>query len=233
MISDTLSFPAAFFTGLLSFFSPCILPLLPAYFTFITGLSLDALTHEKSAGTRLRIVLATLSYVLGFSAVFVVMGASASYMGNLVFNFRDELRIIGGLVVIVMGLHMMGMLRIGLMEGDFRVQVRKTPLHLAGVFVVGMAFGAGWTPCVGPLLGSMLILAGTQDSVYTGMALLSVYASGLAIPFLVFSVFADSLLRLMKKIALPIKYTSRIAGGLLVGVGLILIIPGLHFFKNL
>ncbi|MDL2275871.1 cytochrome c biogenesis protein CcdA [Desulfosarcina sp. OttesenSCG-928-G10] len=221
--AQTVSWSAALLAGLLSFFSPCILPLIPAYFTFITGFSLNELTHENSAGMRIRIVVSTLIYVLGFSTVFVLMGASASYIGGLVYDFRDWIRIIGGILMVVMGLYMMGLFRFHLMDRDYRVHVRKQPLRFFGIFLVGMAFGAGWSPCVGPLLGSILVIAGTQSSVYSGMGLLAIYSAGLAIPFLTLAVFADSLLRLIKKASWSIKYTSRIGGGLLVAIGLLLV----------
>lgn len=228
MFADTVSYSAAFFAGLLSFFSPCILPLIPAYFTFITGLSLNALTHEKSKAMRVRIILFTLIYVLGFSSVFVFMGASASYIGGLIAQYRDGIRMVGGLLIMMMGLHMVELFRIRLLDTDYRFHVRKKPFHILGVFLVGMAFGAGWSPCIGPLLGTILVIAGTQDSVYTGMGLLAVYSCGLAIPFLVLSVVAESLLIFIKKTSWSMKYVNRIIGVLLLGLGLLLITNTLY-----
>lgn len=231
MFTESISYPAALFAGLLSFFSPCILPLIPAYFTFITGLSLDELTQARSAGTRLRVVLATLSYVLGFSLVFILMGASASFIGSAVFEYRDWIRIIGGVAIILLGIHMTGLFRFSALEFEHRFQVRKKPLHFLGTFLVGMAFGAGWSPCIGPLLGSILIVAGNQETVASGIGLLAVYAAGLAIPFLVLSVFVNSLLSFMKKASWSIRYINVTAGVLLLIMGLLLVTNRLNLIS--
>ncbi|BBO75027.1 cytochrome C biogenesis protein CcdA [Desulfosarcina widdelii] len=223
MFTESISYPAALVAGLLSFFSPCILPLIPAYFTFITGLSLDELTGAQSRRIRLRVIGATLSYVLGFSLVFVLMGASASFIGKAIFNYRDTIRIVGGILIILLGVHMTGLIRFRPLEFERRLEIRKKPLHFLGTFFVGMAFGAGWSPCIGPLLGSILIVAGNQDTVADGIGLLSVYAAGLAIPFLLLSVFVNSLLSFIKKASWSIKYINITAGALLLILGLLLV----------
>jgi cytochrome c-type biogenesis protein len=223
MFTESISYSAALIAGLLSFFSPCVLPLIPAYFTFITGFSLDELTSARTARVRLRVILATLSYVLGFSVVFILMGASASFIGGAIFRYRDWIRIIGGILIILLGIHMTGLIRFRFLEFEQRLDVRKKPLHFFGTFLVGMAFGAGWSPCIGPLLGSILIVAGNQETVANGIGLLSVYAAGLAIPFLVLAIFVDSLLIFMKKAAWSIRYINMTAGGLLVLLGLLLV----------
>jgi cytochrome c-type biogenesis protein len=223
MFTESISYPAALVAGLLSFFSPCILPLIPAYFTFITGLSLDELTGAQSRRIRLRVIGATLSYVLGFSLVFVLMGASASFIGKAIFAYRDTIRIVGGILIILLGVHMTGLIRFRPLEFERRLEIRKKPLHFLGTFFVGMAFGAGWSPCIGPLLGSILIVAGNQDTVAEGVGLLSVYAAGLAIPFLLLSVFVNSLLSFIKKASWSIKYINITAGALLLILGLLLV----------
>jgi len=223
MFTETISYPAALAAGLLSFFSPCILPLIPAYFTFITGLSLDELTGAQSRRIRLRVIGATLSYVLGFSLVFVLMGASASFIGKAVFSYRDTIRIVGGILIILLGVHMTGLIRFRPLEFERRLEIRKKPLHFLGTFFVGMAFGAGWSPCIGPLLGSILIVAGNQDTVAEGVGLLSVYAAGLAIPFLLLSVFVNSILTFIKKASWSIRYINITAGTLLLILGLLLV----------
>ncbi|MBR9985970.1 MAG: cytochrome c biogenesis protein CcdA [Desulfosarcina sp.] len=231
MFTESISYPAALFAGLLSFFSPCILPLIPAYFTFITGLSLDELTGAQTVGVRARVIRATLSYVLGFSLVFVLMGASASFIGGAIFKYRDWIRIIGGLMIILLGIHMTGVLRFGFLQFDRRLQMQKKPLHFMGTFFVGMAFGAGWSPCIGPLLGSILIVAGNQETVADGIGLLSVYAAGLAIPFLILAVFVDSLLSLIKKASWSIRYVNLTAGLLLLILGLLLVTDQLNLIS--
>jgi cytochrome c-type biogenesis protein len=223
MFTESISYSAALIAGLLSFFSPCILPLIPAYFTFITGFSLDELTEAHGTGTRVRIIVSTLSYVLGFSAVFILMGASASFLGGAIFKYRDWIRIIGGVAIILFGIHMTGLFRFRALEFERRLQFQKKPLHFLGTFIVGMAFGAGWSPCIGPLLGSILLVAGNQETVGQGIGLLSVYAAGLAIPFLVLSVFINSLIALIKKISWSIKYINVTAGVLLLILGLLLV----------
>jgi len=223
MFTESISYSAALAAGLISFFSPCILPLIPAYFTFITGMSLDELTGVQSRRIRLRVIGATLSYVLGFSLVFVLMGASASFIGKAVFTYRDTIRIVGGILIILLGIHMTGLIRFRPLEFERRLEVRSKPLHFLGTFFVGMAFGAGWSPCIGPLLGSILIVAGNQETVAEGIGLLSVYAAGLAIPFLLLSIFVNSILSFIKKASWSIKYINIIAGGLLLILGLLLV----------
>lgn len=231
MFTESISYSAALFAGLLSFFSPCILPLIPAYFTFITGLSLDELTDVRTGRVRARVILATLSYVLGFSLVFILMGASASFIGGAIFKYRDWIRIIGGTLIILFGIHMTGWIRFRALEFERRLQVQKKPLHFLGTFFVGMAFGAGWSPCIGPLLGSILIVAGNQETVASGIGLLSIYAAGLAIPFLVLAIFVDSLLIFIKKAAWSIRYINMTAGVLLLILGLLLVTDKLNLIS--
>jgi len=223
MFTESISYPAALFAGLLSFFSPCILPLIPAYFTFITGLSLDELTNDTSLQMRARVIRATLSYVLGFSVVFILMGATASYLGQAIFHYLDWIRIVGGTLIIIFGIHMLGFFRIRALEFEKRLEMRKKPLHFFGTFFVGMAFAAGWSPCIGPILGSILIMAGNHETVSSGIGLLSVYSIGLAVPFLILSVCINSMLSLIKKASWSIKYINMTAGVLLLVLGVLLV----------
>ena len=222
MFAETISYPAALLAGLLSFFSPCILPLIPAYFTFITGFTLDELTGSDSS-IRKKVVLSTIAYVSGFSVVFILMGASASFLGSFIQIYSEAIRIMGGILIILLGLHLTGWLRFNALEFEKRVQVHKKPVHFMGTFLVGMAFGAGWSPCIGPLLGSILIIAGSKETVYEGISLLSVYSLGLAIPFVIMSFFINVMLSFLKKATRALKYFNRIAGILLILVGLSLV----------
>lgn len=222
MFTESISYSAALFAGLLSFFSPCILPLIPAYFTFITGFSLDELTGDKSRRIRKKIVFSTLAYVSGFSTVFILMGASASFVGGVALQYQNWIRIIGGILIVILGIHMTGFIRIKGLEFEKRLHVQKKPLHFMGTFFVGMAFGAGWSPCIGPLLGSILIVAGNQETVTQGIILLAIYSTGLAIPFLVLSLFVDAMLKLVKKASWMIRYVNVTAGVLLVIMGVLL-----------
>ena len=231
MFTESISYSAALIAGLLSFFSPCILPLIPAYFTFITGFSLDELTGVQRTSIRIRVILSTLSYILGFSTIFILMGASASFLGGAIFKYRDWIRIIGGVAIILFGIHMTGLFRFKALEFEKRLHPQKKPLPFIGTFLVGMAFGAGWSPCIGPLLGSILIIASNQDTVGQGIGLLSVYAAGLAIPFLVLSIFIDSLIVLIKKVSWSIKYINVTAGVLLLILGLLLVTNQLNLIS--
>ncbi|MBW2574029.1 MAG: sulfite exporter TauE/SafE family protein, partial [Deltaproteobacteria bacterium] len=199
MFTEAISYPAAFTAGLLSFLSPCVLPLIPAYFTFITGFSLEELTESRDSEIRKKVFLSTILFVSGFSLVFILMGASASYLGGLIYNYRELIRIIGGIFIIILGVHLTGIIRIRGLDFEKRINMEKKPLHFFGTFVVGMAFGAGWSPCIGPLLGSIIIIAGSQETVWQGIILLAIYSAGLAIPFIIMSVFINFLLIFIKK----------------------------------
>ncbi|MCK4768565.1 MAG: cytochrome c biogenesis protein CcdA, partial [Desulfobacula sp.] len=178
MFAETITYPAALFAGLLSFFSPCILPLIPAYFSFITGLSLDELTEDKKE-TRRKVILSTLFYVAGFSFIFILFGASASFLGGFASKYSWVIRYMGGGIILVFGLHLLGVINIKGFNFEKRIHVKEKPFHLMGTFVIGMAFGAGWSPCIGPMLGSILIVAGNQDTVLEGVSLLAIYSAGL------------------------------------------------------
>jgi len=230
MFVDTISFPAAFIAGLLSFFSPCILPLVPAYFTFITGFSLEELTGGDPRRTRQKVVMSTIFYVLGFSLVFILMGASASLLGGLFSQSKDVIRIVGGVIILLLGLHISGLVRLPFLDVEKRFHFDRKPLHALGTFLVGMAFGAGWSPCIGPLLGGILIMAGSQATITRGVLLLAVYSAGLAIPFLVISVFISSILSFLRRASKALKYVNAAAGALLVVIGALLIANKLNLF---
>lgn len=219
MFTETVSFPAAFAAGLLSFFAPCILPLIPAYFTFITGFSLEELTDAPRARIRAKVVLSTCAYVSGFSLVFVMLGASASYLGGFLQAHSGAVQIGGGIMILILGIHLTGVLRIPGLDVERRIHVSRKPLHFLGTFLVGMAFGVGWSPCIGPMLGSILIMAGSRESVWQGITLLAVYSAGLAVPFLVMSVFIHYMLGWLQRAARALRYVNIAAGTLLIWMG--------------
>ena len=223
MLDETITYPAAFAAGLLSFFSPCILPLIPAYFTFITGYSLEELTGEQVGSIRRKVIVATMAFGLGFSLIFILLGASASFLGGLAARYHQVIRVVGGLLIIVFGLHLTGLFRLPFLEVEKRVQLRGKPTHILGTVLVGMAFGAGWSPCIGPMLGSILILAGSEESVLEGIGLLTVYSAGLWIPFLLMSVFINLMLVFLKKARPAMQFVNVAAGTLLIGLGLALV----------
>jgi len=228
MLTQTVSFPAAFLAGFLSFLSPCVLPLIPAYFTFITGFSLEELTESRNSEIRKKVFLSTILFVSGFSLVFILMGASASYLGGLIYNYRELIRIIGGILIVLLGVHLTGIIRIRGLDFEKRINMEKKPLHFFGTFIVGMAFGAGWSPCIGPLLGSIIIIAGSQETVWQGIVLLAIYSAGLAMPFVIMSVFINLLLIFIKKASRVLQYVNTAAGILLIIIGLIIVTNKLY-----
>lgn len=222
MFTETITFPAAFIAGLLSFLSPCVLPLIPAYFSFITGLSVDEMTSDNKQ-IRQKVILSTLAYVAGFSFIFILFGASASFLGGLASKYSWVIRYLGGGIILIFGLHLLGVLNIKGFQFEKRFHVKEKPFHLFGTFVIGMAFGAGWSPCIGPMLGSILIVAGSQDTVAKGIWLLAVYSAGLALPFILISFFINSMLSFMKKAKRVMGIINKVSGILLIGIGLLLI----------
>ena len=222
MFTETVSYQAALAAGLLSFFSPCILPLIPAYFTFITGLSLDELTQDTRQ-VRRKVILATFAYVCGFSAVFILLGASASFMGGIIARYSWIIRYVGGGIILMFGCHLMGWININSLNFERRIHLKEKPVHLMGTFIIGMAFGAGWSPCIGPMLGSILIVAGSRETVVQGMVLLGLYSMGLALPFILLSFFVNRLVEIMKRATRVLGYVNKVAGVLLIIMGLLLI----------
>ncbi len=228
MFAETITYPAALIAGILSFFSPCVLPLIPGYFTFIAGYSLDDLATGARGEVRKKVFLATVAFVLGFSVVFILLGASASSLGSLFLKYRNGVRIVGGLVIIILGVHMTGWVRIRMLDFEKRVHFSRKPVHFLGTFLVGMAFGAGWSPCIGPLLGSILVLASVEETIWQGILLLGVYSSGLAIPFILLSIFIDFLLAFIKKTRAALQYINLATGVLLIVLGLLLVTDQIH-----
>ncbi|MFZ5571993.1 MAG: cytochrome c biogenesis CcdA family protein [Thermodesulfobacteriota bacterium] len=230
MFVEAVPFHLAFIAGLTSFFSPCVLPLIPAYFTFITGFSLEEMTTAPGSELRIKVVLSTLSYVCGFSTVFILLGASASLVGNLIAEYKEILIKIGAVMIILFGIHLAGIIRFKGLDFEKRIQIRKKPLRLFGIFIVGMAFGAGWSPCIGPLLGSILILASSQETIWQGVGLLAVYSGGLALPFLLISFFITFLLAFIRKTVRFTKYIHAAAGIFLIVIGLLLLTDRFYQF---
>ena len=184
--AENVSLLVAFSAGLLSFFSPCVLPLIPSYLAFITGVSIEELSQKENLKqVRKKVVLSSLFFILGFSVIFITLGASATFIGKFLSRHIRLVEIIGGVIIILMGLHFAGFFKIPFLYKERAIHLQKKPLGLLGTLLVGVAFGAGWTPCVGPILGSILALAATTQSMVKGIVLLAVYSAGLGIPFLV------------------------------------------------
>ncbi len=225
---DAVGALTAFSGGLLSFFSPCILPLIPAYLCFITGLSAGELNENDIKKSVIRRIVLTESvlFVLGFSSIFVIMGASATLLGSFFYSNKRLIEIIGGFIVILFGLHISGLLNIRFLQFERKMHLEKKPTNMFGSFLVGAAFGFGWSPCVGPILGGILMMASTGDSVYEGISLLSLYSLGLAIPFLLMGLGAGWSLGFFSKIKRHLKTVSIVSGVFLVCIGLLLIVRG-------
>ena len=214
----TPSFALAFLAGLLSFLSPCVLPLIPSYVGFLTGLTLEEL--EVRRGTALAHAL---WFVAGFSLIFIALGATASALGVLLLRSQVWIGRIGGGVVILFGLYLLGVLRPALLMRERKVQLARKPLGYLGSAFVGVTFGAAWTPCIGPILGAILTLAAAQASVGHGAALLTAYSAGLALPFVVTALALDRFLAWFQRFRPYLVWVERIAGGLLILLGLLLV----------
>jgi cytochrome c-type biogenesis protein len=213
-----VSFPAAALGGLISFLSPCVLPLVPPYLSFLAGTTFDRLNAGDGA-VRRRAVLAALLFVAGFSTVFVLLGATASALGQAIRQYLDVLSTIAGLAIIVMGLHFLGILRIGLLYREARFNVDK-PVGLWGAYVMGLAFAFGWTPCIGPVLAAILTIAGSEASVARGAFLLAAYSAGLGIPFLLAAFAMKPFVALLKRMRSRFSAVEKTMGILLVLTGI-------------
>jgi cytochrome c-type biogenesis protein len=220
-VSESLGVLVAFSAGLFSFLSPCVLPLFPSYLSFITGMSVDRLTSEVTAGDRTRVLLHSVAFILGFTVVFVSLGASFSAAGQFLLDYRDWIRVGGGLLIVVFGLYIAGVLRVGLFGRTQQLQIRSKPTGLLGSFLVGLTFAIGWTPCVGPILGSILTLASNDKTVGQGITLLLCYSAGLGVPFLLSSIALGGFLRFFKHYRPFIPTVERVAGVLLIVVGVL------------
>jgi cytochrome c-type biogenesis protein len=214
-----VSFPLAFAAGVVSFLSPCVLPVVPSYLAFVSGLTLDELRDASASDARRAAVVHSTLFVLGFTAIFMTMGWTATALGQAVARALPWLNRIGGLVLVLLGLYLTGWLRLGALDREIRVHLSSRPTGPAGSFLVGMAFGAGWTPCIGPVLASILLYAGLEATRVEGALLLTAYAVGLGIPFIVASVAFNAFLAGVDKVREWLVPLGRIAGIVLTLVG--------------
>lgn len=218
MDTPSVGVAIAFTAGLLSFLSPCVLPLIPSYVTFITGLSLD----DVQTARRTALVHGTL-FVLGFTLIFLALGAGATVLGQTLLRHRDWISRIGGVVIIVFGLYLLGVLNLGFLSREARLHVTDKPAGYLGTVFVGVAFGAGWTPCLGPILGSILIYTGSQADLGKGMWLLFAYSLGLAVPFLLSAVAIERFSAFFQRMRRQMIWVSRGAGLVMVGIGALMV----------
>lgn len=218
-----ISVIAAFSAGLLSFVSPCVLPLVPSYISYITGLSVEQLTDaSERVKFKKAIVLNSLLFIAGFSSVFIAFGASASLLGQVLITYQDQIRRFGGALIVVFGLYLLGLLNLNFLKMEHRFQFRSRPAGYLGSFLIGVAFAAGWTPCVGPVLGSILLYASTTDSLVSGVVLLTSYSLGLGLPLFLTALGVDRFLAYFKQARAYLWGVSTVSGVLLVVVGVMI-----------
>ena len=218
----TISIQAAILGGMISFLSPCVLPLVPSYLTFITGASLDELEEQNGPSNlqQKRALLAALMFVLGFSTVFVILGASASALGPLLREYLSVLSQIAGVFIILMGLHFLGVFKLALLNREARYHQQSRPVGLLGAYGIGLAFAFGWTPCIGPVLATILTIAASEQDVARGAGLLAIYSLGLGIPFLLAAAGVGTFLGFLGKFRKHLGTVERVMGGLLVLTGI-------------
>ncbi len=227
-----ISYGGALIAGLLSFLSPCVLPLVPPYLCYLGGMTVEQLAEEQEARTAAarRVFAAAFAFVLGFSTVFVALGASATALGQIVAQHLDLLAKIAGVVIIVLGLHFLGAFRIAVLFREARFHIESRPAGLIGAYVVGLAFAFGWTPCVGPVLAVILFVAASEESLWQGTLLLGTYAAGLGIPFLAAALAAGPFLRFMRRFRGRVRIVERVLGAALVITGVLFITGSMNDF---
>tara|TARA_Y100000590_G_scaffold117525_1_gene134340 strand:- start:1686 stop:2402 length:717 start_codon:yes stop_codon:yes gene_type:complete len=211
----TTSLPIAFLAGLVSFLSPCVLPLIPGYISYISGTSLEKIKERK----RNLIVIKTIFFTLGFSFVFITLGSTASFIGKFFLTNSNIFRIIAGIIIIFFSLQIIGIINLNFMNKDIRFFTGKYNNNLAFPLVVGVAFGFGWTPCIGPILGSIIALAALEENIGTGVILLSSYSLGLAIPFIISGVLLDKFLLFSKSFRKYMSIITKVGGIILLLTG--------------
>ena len=222
--AENVSIFVAISAGIISFLSPCILPVIPSYLAFITGISLEELSQQESLRkVRKKVITNSLMFILGFSIIFITLGASATIIGKFLYNNIRWFEIIGGVLVIILGLHFAGIFRLKFLDREKKIHLKKKPLGYLGTCLVGMAFGAGWTPCVGPILGAILAMAATTQDVLKGIILLAFYSAGLGLPFFLSAIILHKFFEYFKTIRKYFKVISIVGGVLLIIVGILLI----------
>jgi len=219
-MNDSIGITIALSAGVLSFLSPCVLPLVPSYLSFVTGMSLEDL---QEGFDRRRVMVHSALFVSGFTLIFVLLGAGATFIGSFLLYNSDWIARIGGVIIIAFGLHLMGVFQLLPLMSEKRVHLANKPAGYLGTLVVGVAFGAGWTPCIGPVLGAILTMAASQDNVGVGMWLLFVYSMGLAIPLLLAAWAMERFLNAFSRFRRFLPAVQKVAGALLIVLGILLV----------
>ena len=218
MDATGLGIPISFTAGVLSFLSPCVLPLIPSYVSFITGLSIDDVQRSRRVT-----LIHSLLFIGGFTLVFLALGATATALGQLLVRHREWIGRVGGILVIVLGLYLLGVLNVGALARDRRVHIANKPLGYFGTVLVGMAFAAGWTPCIGPILGGVLTYTASSADLNRGLMLLFAYSAGLAVPFLLAALMIERFMELFRRYRGALVWIARASGVLLILVGVLMV----------
>jgi len=229
---EGISYFYVLLAGLLSFLSPCVLPIVPGYLCFIAGTSLDKALDSQEV-LKINILKYAISFVFGFSTVFIIMGASATYLSSLLYEYFDYLRIIGGIIIIVFGIHFTQLIQLPFLNSDTRIQINNYKPGLIGSYIVGLSFAFGWTPCIGPILGSVLSVAASSENISEGTFLLVLYSAGLGIPFVIAAYGIGAFLKFLSKIRKHIRTIEIFTGLLLILFGVLILtnrIQELAFF---
>ncbi len=228
-----ISYPLAFIGGLLSFLSPCVLPLIPSYVSFITGISFEDFKSGDKKLIRKLTIINSLAFITGFSTIFILLGVSSSFVGYIFAAYYDVIRIVGGIIIVFLGFYVMGIFKIGFLSMERRIHLRSKPRGYIGAFVVGLTFAAGWTPCIGPLLGSILFVASIAGSTLYGFKLLLTYSVGLAIPFFLTALAMNTFLSHYIAIQKYMRIIMILSGLLLIAFGVILLTDSVYFLLGL
>jgi cytochrome c-type biogenesis protein len=223
-MESNVTYLAALFAGFISFISPCVLPLVPAYISFISGVSMDELRNaERQQQMTLRLMISSLLFIGGFTLVFVLLGATATFVGGFLLQNLGIISKVAGVVLIIFGLHVAGLIKIPFLNYEARFQTGNKPTSAIGAILVGSAFAFGWTPCIGPILGGILAIAGSQETVGQGMLLLLIYSLGLGIPFFLTAIATQRLLRAMNRVKKHFKTVELVSGGFLIVIGVMMV----------
>lgn len=230
---SNICYLGSFLGGALSFLSPCVLPLVPSYVSFITGISFEDFKSGDRSLIKKLTIINSLSFILGFSIVFILLGVFSSFIGRLLATYYDVIRVVSGIIIILFGLYVMGILKIGFLSTEKRIHIKSKPGGYIGSFLVGLSFAGGWTPCIGPILGSILLLASTSGSAFYGFKLLLVYSAGLAIPFFTTSLAINTFLSHYSGIQRYMRPVLVISGLLLIAFGIIFLTDSVTFLIRL
>ena len=223
MGNENISYVVAFSAGFLTFLSPCLLPVIPSFIAYITGISLSDINDpSKKNEAKKRALIHSLFFIFGFSLIFILLGLTATFIGKALFHYQKAIQMAGGLLIILFGLYLIGILKLDFLGKEFRIRFKSEGASYAGSFLIGVTFAAAWTPCAGPILGSILLLAGTKTSIVEGAKLLSAYSLGIALPFFLTALLINTFVAHLNKLKKFISIVNIISGIFLIIVGVLI-----------